>query len=101
MRIKAHPVIQISEKEKITFIFNNSEIVGEKGESVASALWANSIKTLRSSEKKGESRGVYCGIGNCYDCRVYLKGKGMVRACITPIYQGMELYSEDRGDMSS
>ncbi|MFD2130448.1 (2Fe-2S)-binding protein [Pseudogracilibacillus auburnensis] len=101
MRIQKHPVMKIIEKEDVEFIFNDTKIIGKKGDSLASALWANGMKTLRQTEKENNSRGIYCGIGNCYDCRVYLQGSGMVRACITPIKSGMEFYSEDRGDMSS
>ena len=99
MRVKKHPVIQVLEKEKLSFLFNGELIDGVKGDSVASALWANNIKTLRLSEKKGENRGIYCGIGNCYDCRVYQKDIGMVRACIILLQEGMELFSEDRGNL--
>lgn len=100
MRIKQHPVLEITEKENVEFLFNDMKIIAKESDTVASALWANSIKTLRQTEKDQKGRGIYCGIGNCYDCRVYLKGSGMVRACITPVRNGMEFYSEDRGDVS-
>jgi len=99
MRIKKHPIMDINKQENVEFLFNDKKIVGKSGDSLAAALWASNIKTLRTTEKGNKNRGIYCGIGNCYDCRVYLKGKGLIRACITPINSGMEFYSEDRGDM--
>lgn len=99
MRVEQHPVLKIKNRENIEFMFNDKKMVGKDGDSLASALWANNIKTLRKTEKHSKNRGMFCGIGNCYDCRVYLKGKGLVRACITPIKNGMEFYSDDRGDM--
>ncbi len=101
MRIKQHPIININKQEDIEFLFNDIKIVGKSGDTLAAALWANNIKTLRSTEKGNNNRGIYCGIGNCYDCRVYLKEKGLVRACITTIRSGMEFYSEDKETTSS
>ncbi|GLB67865.1 hypothetical protein AHIS1636_23050 [Arthrobacter mangrovi] len=47
------------------------------------------IRTLRRSKQAGEPRGIYCGIGHCYECRVTVDGKSSVRACITPVADGM------------
>lgn len=100
MRIKAHPIVQIQTCGDVSFLFNNQEIVGKDGDTIASALWANNIKTFRYSEKLGECRSMYCGIGNCYECRVHLKNRGMVKACITPIHEGMTVFSDEREDVS-
>lgn len=101
MRIKSHPIVQIRISRDVSFSFNCQEIVGKNGDTIASALWANNIKTFRHSEKLGEGRSMYCGIGNCYECRVHVKDRGMVKACITPISEGMLVFSDEREDVSS
>lgn len=34
---------------------------------------------------------MFCGIGLCYDCMVTIEGVGNVRACITPVREGMKV----------
>jgi sarcosine oxidase subunit alpha len=91
MRVKSSPASGILSNKKIKFSFNDLFYEGLEGESIAAALLANGIRTLRFSEKNGEPRGLYCGIGHCYECRVHLAGAGDIRACITPVEEGMNL----------
>ncbi|MFZ5643988.1 MAG: (2Fe-2S)-binding protein [Bacillota bacterium] len=80
--------------EEVTFTFNGRELKGYAGEPIAAALLANGIRTLRQHEKSGRPRGIYCGIGHCYECRVTVDGIPGVRACLTPLRAGMEVASE-------
>jgi predicted molibdopterin-dependent oxidoreductase YjgC len=61
-----------------------------EGQSIAAALMAAGRVTLRHSPS-GEPRGVYCGIGVCQECRVFVAGRGVVRACVTPVVGGMHV----------
>ncbi|MEY9976502.1 (2Fe-2S)-binding protein [Lysinibacillus sp. RC79] len=97
MRIQHHPIVTISHKKQITFYFNEHKYTGLDGDSIATALWANNVTTLRHTEKNNMGRSLFCGIGNCFDCRVYIKNQGMVRACNVPIVEGLEVFSTDRG----
>lgn len=100
MRISQHPILPPVSGKDIVFEFNGQAIKGVEGDTISSALWANGIKTLRTTEKAGSGRGIYCGIGHCYDCRIYEKTFGMVRACVTPIKQGACFFSEEGGGES-
>jgi D-hydroxyproline dehydrogenase subunit gamma len=60
------------------------------GQSLAAALLASGHAALRPSPS-GEPRGVYCGIGVCQECRVQVEGRGVVRACVTPVSAGMRV----------
>ncbi|MET3293008.1 UNVERIFIED_CONTAM: sarcosine oxidase subunit alpha [Brevibacillus sp. OAP136] len=97
MRVIQHPVFTPRETEEVTFTFAGRQYTGLKGESIAAALLANGVRTLRHSEKKGEPRGLYCGIGHCYECRSHLDGAGEIRACITPVEAGMCLTPKKGG----
>lgn len=89
LRIVDHPLIKKEEQKKVTFTFNDQVLEGLEGEPIASALLANGMRVLRQHEESGTSRGIYCAIGHCMECRVYVKGKGQVRACLTPITDKM------------
>ncbi len=60
-----------------------------EGESVAAALLAAGVRTLRHSPKRHKPRGLYCGIGLCYECLVTVDGRAAVRACQTAVADGM------------
>jgi predicted molibdopterin-dependent oxidoreductase YjgC len=63
------------------------------GQSLAAALFGAGRPTLRRSPA-GEPRGVYCGIGVCQECRVHVEGRGVVRACVTPVATGMRVTTD-------
>ena len=39
----------------------------------------------------GRPRGIYCGIGQCFDCYVRVNGGPVVRACVTTAAEGDEV----------
>ncbi|RYG73473.1 (2Fe-2S)-binding protein [Lentibacillus lipolyticus] len=94
MRITEHPVLGKLEKKPVTFSFNGKKYEAQAGESIAAALLANDIRILRYTEKHGTPRGIYCGIGHCYECRVMVNGERNFRACITPVKQDMQILSQ-------
>jgi predicted molibdopterin-dependent oxidoreductase YjgC len=60
------------------------------GQSIAAALLSAGREALRTSPG-GTPRGLYCGIGVCQECRVHVEGRGIVRACVTPVDAGMHV----------
>ena len=94
MRIIDHPILDNLKKEPITITFNGIQYQAYEGESIAAALLANNIRTLRYTEKLKKPRGIYCGIGHCYECRVTVNGHRSVRACITPVENKMYIHSQ-------
>ncbi len=72
-------------------LFVNQEIIEAfEGETVAAALLAAGYRTFRRTGS-GARRGLFCGIGVCYDCLVTIEGFGSVRACITSVREGMKI----------
>ncbi len=94
MRISNHPILGTFEKKQVTITFNGVDYSAYEGESVAAALLANNIRTLRYSDKLKQPRGIYCGIGHCYECRVSVDGEKSVRACITAVKDRMCIQSK-------
>lgn len=89
-RIIDHPILgQLEERKKISFTFDGKIYEGYQGDTIASALLAHGIRTLRVQEESGTPRGIYCNIGHCFECRVTVNQERGVRACLTEIAEGM------------
>lgn len=71
-----------------SFVFDGAEITAEPGQSIAAALIAAGHRSLRDSRVGGEPRGVFCGIGVCFDCLVVVNGRPNRRACLTEVRAG-------------
>lgn len=96
-RIIEHPVLgTLPERKKIHFQFNGETYEGYTEDTIASALLANGIRTLRNHEESGNPRGIYCNIGHCFECRVTVNNKTNMRACLTPIEDGMVIVSGEQ-----
>ncbi|MER2090455.1 MAG: (2Fe-2S)-binding protein [Sporosarcina sp.] len=96
-RIINHPVLdKVDETDIVSFTFNNTVFRGLRNESLAAALLANGVRTLRVHEENGTPRGIYCNIGHCFECRVTVNGQQGIRACLTPIQDGMTVSSGEK-----
>lgn len=73
--------------ERLTFTFEGETIGARAGETIAAALAAVDIRTLRIT-REGEQRGLYCGMGVCQECLVEVDGQPSVRACMTKVKAG-------------
>jgi len=78
---------------KITLMVNGNKILAYEGESVHAALTAAGIRNLRPS-KTGEPRGVFCGMGICYECLVTINNIPDQRACMTLVNDKMKIITE-------
>jgi len=79
---------------EIKFYFDDQEITGLIGQSVGAALLANGDRILRKARFNEKGRGVFCGIGVCFDCLVVIDGLANQRACITEIKSGMKVQTQ-------
>ena len=64
------------------------------GETLAAVLLAEGHAATRRT-RGGSPRGVYCGMGVCYDCLVVLDGVPNTRACVTFAAEGMRVERQD------
>jgi NADH dehydrogenase/NADH:ubiquinone oxidoreductase subunit G len=72
----------------MTITFDGREIPFEPGQSVAAALIAAGIRSWRTTRRDAAARGLFCGIGACYDCLVTINDTPAQRACLTPAREG-------------
>ncbi|MEV0090900.1 (2Fe-2S)-binding protein [Streptomyces sp. NPDC050738] len=71
-----------------TVTFDGRPIRVLPGQTVAAALWSAGITSWRTTRRTGEARGVFCGIGVCFDCLVTVNGSPNQRACLRPAVSG-------------
>ena len=82
-KISKHPVLEVPDREKVTFKYNGQEIEGEKGYTIAAALHQAGYP-VHSHSLDGRKRSLECGIGKCGACEMLVDGK-IRRICITKV----------------
>jgi D-hydroxyproline dehydrogenase subunit gamma len=75
---------------RVRFRFDGQEIEAFAGESIAVALLARGIRTLRRAPVDGGPRGLFCAMGLCQECVVLVEGR-RVEACREPVRDGLDV----------
>ena len=84
----------MSSGEKFEIEVDGKTILACSGQTIAEALLANGVRALRMTPKQA-SRGVYCGMGICYECRMIVNGIPNVRTCMTLVTPGCRIATQD------
>ena len=66
-------------------------LTARPGQTVGAVLTEAGITAWRITRKGGRPRGLFCGIGVCFDCLITADGVPNQRACLTPARDGMAL----------
>ena len=82
----------------IEFTFDGESISAISGQSVAAALLAANQRALRKTRFNNNERGVFCGIGVCFDCLVVIDGITNQRACLIEARPGMKVQTQVGSD---
>ena len=80
----------------IEISFEGTPIAARAGESVAAALAAHGILSLRTTRDAAE-RGMFCGMGVCQDCLVEIDGRPEQRACMTKVDRPLQVRRQIHG----
>lgn len=93
MRIKTTSALlpEVARGKAVPVTVNGAAVEAFEGETVATVLYAAGLTALRRSARSSEPRGVYCGMGVCFECLVTVDGAHAVRACLTPVRAGMRI----------
>jgi hypothetical protein len=75
----------------VELVVDGTPIPAFEGESVAAALLAAGRRALRVSPRRAEPRGMYCGIGVCFECLMAVDDGPAVRTCQLPVRDGMRV----------
>lgn len=77
------------------FSFDGKRIPAEPGQSVGAALIAAGHRSWRTTRHEGRPRGVFCGIGICFDCLVVVNGRPNQRACQVEVRDGDDVRTQE------
>ncbi|CAO3437581.1 FAD-dependent oxidoreductase [Azospirillum argentinense] len=91
MRLE-HPSVR-RDGALIEITYDGERIPALAGETVAAALAAHGVAAYRHT-RDGGRRGLYCGMGACFECLVTVDGKASQRACLTKVAEGQVVRSQ-------
>ncbi|MGN6612531.1 MAG: (2Fe-2S)-binding protein [Angustibacter sp.] len=77
------------------FSFDGRQVPFDDGQSIAAALLAHGVRSWRTTRVDARPRGLFCGIGICFDCLLVVDGRPNVRACLTPARPGMVVQTQE------
>lgn len=67
--------------DAVSIVVDGSVIEGVQGQTIAGVLLGAGRTSWRSTARGGRPRGVFCGIGVCFDCIATVNGVPDVRLC--------------------
>jgi hypothetical protein len=67
--------------DAVRLTLDGTVIEGIAGQTIAGVLLGAGTLAWRTTSADGSPRGVFCGIGVCFDCLVVVNGLRDVRAC--------------------
>jgi D-hydroxyproline dehydrogenase subunit gamma len=91
-RLKTEPALARGERIEVTI--DGAPVAAHVGETVAAVLSAEGSPRTRTTAG-GAPRGVFCGMGVCFDCLVVVDGVPNTRACMTLVRPGMAIAHQD------
>jgi len=89
-RLPLSPAQGIERGAAVTITVDGQERTAHTGETVAAALIADDGIATRQTAS-GAWRGVYCGMGACFDCLAVIDGVPNTRTCMTLVDEGMRV----------
>jgi len=78
-----------------TVTLDGRDIEAVPGRTVAAALWSAGVTSWRTTRTGGAPRGIFCGIGVCYDCLVTVNDRPNQRACLVLLHPGDAIRTQD------
>lgn len=84
-----------SKDTPITFTLDGTVIHARPGQSIGAALIEAGITAWRTTRRDGKPRGMFCGIGMCFDCLLTVDGVPNQRACLVPARDGAHCRTQE------
>jgi hypothetical protein len=74
--------------DAVTITVDGVPVTGARGQSIAGVLMADDRRDWRTTSVAARPRGLFCGIGVCFDCIVTVNDLADVRACLRRAQDG-------------
>ncbi len=94
-RLNHMPTLKIDTTQKISFIYKGKTYYGVKGDTIASALFANGVRIFGRSLKYHRPRGLYSLDGECSNTCMDVDGVPNVRCENTQLKEGMVIKEQN------
>ncbi|MEW5957481.1 MAG: (2Fe-2S)-binding protein [Chloroflexota bacterium] len=78
------------ERQHFNIIVDGQPVPACQGQTIAAAWLAAGRRVFRYT-RQGRPRGLFCGMGVCFECLVTVNGLAGQRACLTPAQPGMQV----------
>ena len=79
----------VAAAQRITILVDAAPVQAEAGEPLAAVLLRTAPFTARTTPISGAPRAPLCMMGVCFECLVEVDGQTSVRACVTPVREGL------------
>jgi aerobic-type carbon monoxide dehydrogenase small subunit (CoxS/CutS family) len=79
----------------VKLTFDDREVEFRPGQTVGAALLAAGVLSWRTTRVDRKPRGIFCGIGVCFDCLVIIDGQPNERACLAMARDGMQVQTQE------
>jgi sarcosine oxidase, subunit alpha len=100
VRLPPQPGERLDRGRELEFTFHRARARGFEGDSIASALFGEGQRIFSRSFKYHRPRGLLCCQGTCPNCMLTVDGTPNVRACVTPLVEGMRVEGQNvRGSL--
>ncbi|SDC90201.1 (2Fe-2S)-binding protein [Paraburkholderia lycopersici] len=87
-------------RARVSFVLDGVEVEALAGDTLLTAILTQQ-RHLRRSEFSGEPRAGFCLIGACQDCWVRDEDGTRLRACSTPLREGMRVLTQTSSETES
>ncbi len=91
----AQRIPNINRGQVFSITVNGQPIEAYPGESIATVLAIAGYRAFRATDASASPRGIFCGMGICFDCLVTVNGLPNQRACMTEARAGCEVHVRD------
>ena len=79
----------------VTISVDGTPTEGRPGQTIAGVLLTSGRSVWRRTSRGSAPRGLFCGIGVCFDCLVEVDGRPDQRACLVPARPGAVIRTQE------
>jgi hypothetical protein len=73
---------------EVMFTLDGTPQRATAGVTIAAALISVGVRSWRTTRVEGRPRGLFCGMGACFDCLITVNDQPNIRACLVVIQDG-------------